>query len=101
MFFFYFQETEEAFYLFDVGDVILKYNAWLEKLPRVTPFYGESPLGKGRHLTAAWWQPPIWLANVRAAGLCRMQRRDIYILCANCKVTWAPLKCCGHCGVRI
>ncbi|XP_037085984.1 ornithine decarboxylase-like [Pollicipes pollicipes] len=33
------QETEEAFYLFDVGDVILKYNTWLEKLPRVTPFY--------------------------------------------------------------
>jgi len=33
------QETEEAFYLFDVGDVIQKYNTWLDKLPRVTPFY--------------------------------------------------------------
>ena len=40
--YFHLQETEEAFYLFDVGDVILKYKTWLEKLPRVTPFYGES-----------------------------------------------------------
>ena len=79
-----FQETEEAFYLFDVGDVILKYNAWLEKLPRVTPFYGESPPEKGRHLSAAWWRLPIRLADVRAAGICRTQCRDVYILCANC-----------------
>ncbi|XP_043227091.1 ornithine decarboxylase-like [Amphibalanus amphitrite] len=33
------RETEDAFYLFDVDDVILKYNTWLEKLPRVLPFY--------------------------------------------------------------
>lgn len=30
---------EDAFYIFDVQDVIQKYNNWKEKLPRVIPYY--------------------------------------------------------------
>lgn len=30
---------EDAFYVLDVGDIILKYEDWRRKLPRVTPFY--------------------------------------------------------------
>ncbi|XP_043462594.1 ornithine decarboxylase-like [Leptopilina heterotoma] len=30
---------EEAFYIFDVGDIVRKHQIWKEKLPRVEPYY--------------------------------------------------------------
>ncbi|CAG2058645.1 unnamed protein product, partial [Timema podura] len=32
---------EDAFYVFDVGDIVRKYEIFTSKLPRVTPFYGK------------------------------------------------------------
>lgn len=31
---------EEAFYVLDIGDIVNKHQAWKEKIPRVTPYYG-------------------------------------------------------------
>lgn len=31
---------EEAFYVLDIGDVVLKHQIWKEKMPRVSPYYG-------------------------------------------------------------
>lgn len=35
------QIQEDAFYVFDVQDLIQKYNNWKEKLPRIIPHYGK------------------------------------------------------------
>lgn len=32
---------EEAFYVLDIGDIVRKYQIWKEKMPRVSPYYGE------------------------------------------------------------
>ncbi|ELT89428.1 hypothetical protein CAPTEDRAFT_101634, partial [Capitella teleta] len=34
----------EAFFIVDLSDVVRKYTTWKRELPRVEPFYGESPL---------------------------------------------------------
>ncbi|PVD27283.1 hypothetical protein C0Q70_12438 [Pomacea canaliculata] len=34
------QKREDAFYVFDLGDVVEKYEKWLRLIPRVEPFYG-------------------------------------------------------------
>lgn len=31
--------NDDAFYILDVGDVLMKYRKWVEKIPRVVPFY--------------------------------------------------------------
>lgn len=36
-----FQETDDAFYIVDVADVLLKHKKWVTLLPRVEPFYGK------------------------------------------------------------
>lgn len=33
---------EEAFYVLNIGDIVLKHQIWKEKLPRVEPYYGKS-----------------------------------------------------------
>ena len=37
----HFQAREDAFFLADLGDIVKKYEKWMELLPRVEPFYGE------------------------------------------------------------
>lgn len=32
-------DNDDAFYLLDVNDISMKYRKWVEKIPRVTPFY--------------------------------------------------------------
>jgi len=34
------QDTHDAFYVGDIGDIIRKYRNWKAQLPRVEPFYG-------------------------------------------------------------
>jgi len=34
------QDKHDAFYVGDLGDIILKYKNWITQLPRVEPFYG-------------------------------------------------------------
>lgn len=34
------QDTEDAFYIVDLADVLLKHQKWVSLLPRVEPFYG-------------------------------------------------------------
>ena len=34
------QHSEDAFFVADLGDIIIKYQTWKELLPRVDPFYG-------------------------------------------------------------
>lgn len=31
---------EDAFYVLDIGDIVHKHQTWIEKMPRVKPFYG-------------------------------------------------------------
>jgi len=35
-----FQEKDDAFYVVDLGDILLKHRKWVSQLPRVEPFYG-------------------------------------------------------------
>ena len=34
------QDTDDAFYIVDLADVLLKHQKWVSLLPRVEPFYG-------------------------------------------------------------
>lgn len=34
-------DQEEAFFVFDIGDIAEKHQIWKKRLPRVQPFYGE------------------------------------------------------------
>ena len=35
-----FQETDDAFYVVELADILLKHKKWVSLLPRVEPFYG-------------------------------------------------------------
>ena len=39
--FVYVQDYDDAFMMFDLGDVFKKHRKWVAALPRVTPFYGK------------------------------------------------------------
>ena len=49
------QDTDDAFYIVDLADVLLKHQKWVSLLPRVEPFYGWY-LGKIRVAFAVDWQ---------------------------------------------
>lgn len=42
-------QQEDPFYVMDVGQVVQRYNAWIEAMPKVKPFYGEHGLIKLLH----------------------------------------------------
>ena len=35
------QDPDDAFFIGDLGDVVVKHKKWLKSLPRVEPFYGK------------------------------------------------------------
>lgn len=35
---------EDPFYVMDLGELVARYQRWVELMPRVEPFYGESRL---------------------------------------------------------
>ena len=36
---FFFQDFDDAFYVFDLGDTLKKHRRWLREFPRIQPFY--------------------------------------------------------------
>lgn len=37
-------QQEDPFYVMDLGEVVQRYNSWIELMPRVKPFYGKHGL---------------------------------------------------------
>ena len=77
------QDTEDAFYIVDLADVLLKHQKWVSLLPRVEPFYGWY-LGKICVVFAVDWQYQRgWAPNL-------LQTADMLIWWPVYLRTWKP-----------
>ena len=78
-----FQETDDAFYIVELADILLKHKKWVSLLPRVEPFYG-------RYLNA-----PLSLMNIIKSLqiLCNFLEMPCFIVSLSAQVIWSSILC--------